>query len=385
LFKMSAAACHFCFHRNPEGSKFCNECGSPLDLKPCPGCEAMNHVSVDRCYQCGASFHHEPALEVAEVGSVAKRASASAARRSRSASGKLDTVPLAFSSRPNPRARETAMHVADALPAGMQERDPARIELPQPVVAQAAFATGDRAAMGPRGIREDGRQSSVRNGVVYGVVAGIVLSAMAAAGYVAHESGLLTRVVNATRIADDRDASSAKLSAPAVAPASVAADATHDAQDGASQQAPAPAPVASEAREPSTATPAMPAPTPAPATGSATENAADDAAASTAAPAVAATPAITPPSAGAASAAAPTASSQSAAAPQSVPARAARASDSESDAESSPSTASRSTRRRSERQQLDKDALATQRLIERDLAGFLPPAQMPGSTPRRPQ
>ena len=51
---MSRLACKFCAHTNPEGSKFCNECGSPLNFAPCPRCEAVNNVSDTECFQCGA-------------------------------------------------------------------------------------------------------------------------------------------------------------------------------------------------------------------------------------------------------------------------------------------------------------------------------------------
>lgn len=51
---MSNVACNFCAHSNPEGSKFCNECGSQLNLTLCSRCEAINSVSAKQCFQCGA-------------------------------------------------------------------------------------------------------------------------------------------------------------------------------------------------------------------------------------------------------------------------------------------------------------------------------------------
>jgi hypothetical protein len=51
---MSSFVCGFCAHGNPEGSKFCNECGSPLHLAPCPRCEAINNAGEAQCVQCGA-------------------------------------------------------------------------------------------------------------------------------------------------------------------------------------------------------------------------------------------------------------------------------------------------------------------------------------------
>ena len=53
---MSTSSCRFCAHANPGGAKFCNDCGSPLHLKPCPQCEAITDVSAQSCHQCGAPF-----------------------------------------------------------------------------------------------------------------------------------------------------------------------------------------------------------------------------------------------------------------------------------------------------------------------------------------
>jgi ribosomal protein L40E len=47
--------CPFCDHRNPAGAKFCNDCASPLHLKPCRHCDAVNHASATACYKCGAT------------------------------------------------------------------------------------------------------------------------------------------------------------------------------------------------------------------------------------------------------------------------------------------------------------------------------------------
>ena len=48
--------CPFCDHRNPAGAKFCNDCASPLHLKPCKHCDAVNHASATACYKCGAAY-----------------------------------------------------------------------------------------------------------------------------------------------------------------------------------------------------------------------------------------------------------------------------------------------------------------------------------------
>ena len=46
--------CRFCDHHNPPAAKFCNECGSPLHLRPCNQCDAVNDQAATYCYQCGA-------------------------------------------------------------------------------------------------------------------------------------------------------------------------------------------------------------------------------------------------------------------------------------------------------------------------------------------
>ena len=48
--------CPFCDRRNPAGAKFCNDCGSPLGLKPCNQCHAVNHQAAKNCYKCGTEY-----------------------------------------------------------------------------------------------------------------------------------------------------------------------------------------------------------------------------------------------------------------------------------------------------------------------------------------
>ena len=47
-------ACPFCEHRNPVGAQFCCDCGSPLELKPCHQCDAVNCQAATICHKCGA-------------------------------------------------------------------------------------------------------------------------------------------------------------------------------------------------------------------------------------------------------------------------------------------------------------------------------------------
>ena len=67
---MSLFHCRFCDHDNPSGARFCNECGSPLYLKPCPQCEAVNETAASQCYQCGAALPKQDAADEASVASM---------------------------------------------------------------------------------------------------------------------------------------------------------------------------------------------------------------------------------------------------------------------------------------------------------------------------
>lgn len=51
-----AASCRFCGHGNPGGAKFCNDCGSPLHLRPCAFCQAINDADAARCHVCDAAL-----------------------------------------------------------------------------------------------------------------------------------------------------------------------------------------------------------------------------------------------------------------------------------------------------------------------------------------
>jgi len=60
---MPTLPCLFCDRSNPSGAKFCNACGSPMNLKPCRKCDAVNESTATVCYQCGAPISSaEPAL-----------------------------------------------------------------------------------------------------------------------------------------------------------------------------------------------------------------------------------------------------------------------------------------------------------------------------------
>ena len=46
--------CRSCGHENPEGGKFCGECGSSLQVTAaCPRCGSSNPEGVKFCHECG--------------------------------------------------------------------------------------------------------------------------------------------------------------------------------------------------------------------------------------------------------------------------------------------------------------------------------------------
>jgi hypothetical protein len=60
---MSTLSCRFCAHHNPSVAKFCNQCGSPLTLKLCSKCEAIADLNAAHCHQCGAPFEELPVTD----------------------------------------------------------------------------------------------------------------------------------------------------------------------------------------------------------------------------------------------------------------------------------------------------------------------------------
>lgn len=53
---MDIVHCSFCKHSNPADAKFCNACGSSLELQLCEACGAIDNVSASVCHKCGHPF-----------------------------------------------------------------------------------------------------------------------------------------------------------------------------------------------------------------------------------------------------------------------------------------------------------------------------------------
>lgn len=71
MLPMPPHQCRFCGHVNPDGAKYCNECGSQLNLRPCRLCDAINDVAAEHCHKCGAALPEQAAPALAPVAAVA--------------------------------------------------------------------------------------------------------------------------------------------------------------------------------------------------------------------------------------------------------------------------------------------------------------------------
>jgi len=47
--------CPACGHENPEGAKFCNECGAKIETA-CPRCNKVNPQESKFCNECGQTL-----------------------------------------------------------------------------------------------------------------------------------------------------------------------------------------------------------------------------------------------------------------------------------------------------------------------------------------
>src|SRR5437867_551070 len=60
--------CPFCLEKNAAGAKFCSNCGSPLHLRICSKCQAINDKTARSCTECGSplpEFQEQPEVNTA--------------------------------------------------------------------------------------------------------------------------------------------------------------------------------------------------------------------------------------------------------------------------------------------------------------------------------
>jgi class 3 adenylate cyclase len=83
--------CEGCQHQNPEGARFCNECGTPLKRK-CPGCQAENPPKAKFCSECGQPLGGGKAADSGSTAETVKMTTEEVAQAMRSA---VDAAPAA--------------------------------------------------------------------------------------------------------------------------------------------------------------------------------------------------------------------------------------------------------------------------------------------------
>jgi hypothetical protein len=332
---MSQIPCSFCTSSNSPDAKFCNQCGSPLGLKPCPACEAVNEAAALACHQCGA------ALDVPSVEQITSSMEQSTAAEA-----------AALTEQASPVAEDAPIHIPESF-ADRLERDAGlhAFERVEPRIAHSA----DRDA--PEAITPYVRSTPVRpRGRAWRApIALAVLAAIAGAGYYAYKRDVPGL---------DRLAAFALAGRNSEAPASAESRSSESRAAAPASDAPA-ADVPSKTQQPVEASTST---TPSVTAGNDAKPAAD------ANPASAALVSVQPgapgqPQIDAASTQLGASSTKPKARPSAAPSR----NDDEA-ARQRVDTAGRS------RRQADADAIATQRLIARDLGTAIgPPANAPAA------
>ena len=183
---MSSLSCGFCAHRNPEGSKFCNECGSPLNLVPCPQCEAINNVLERQCCRCGATLSGVLTEEV----SAPVETTPEGLHGTQSAFMQGGSVPIALGDRPDAWPADLRARPDDAQTA--VSNDPAHALAVEHPADPAPHMDVARSSSSDRGASYDARRPNRGYRIFVGVallaVAGGVIFRMSASPGDGHTS-----------------------------------------------------------------------------------------------------------------------------------------------------------------------------------------------------
>jgi len=162
---MDPLFCLFCARSNPADARFCNECGTPLDLRPCRQCDAVNPRVADRCYRCEAALPVEATAraEAARAEASPTIPEAPAADVVAQAGGALAALERGWQSSPSPvaggalesaeRARGRTQQAADrasAAAVASHGGPPSSTAMPiEQALAQAAPTNGTDASGSP--------------------------------------------------------------------------------------------------------------------------------------------------------------------------------------------------------------------------------------------
>src|SRR5262245_47501777 len=82
--------CGNCGSDNPEGTKFCGECGGPIQLR-CPQCGFANLPATKFCRDCGSALSSQPKTEQKQ-----RRPTVTRAKRSKAGTPKTLAPPPAI-------------------------------------------------------------------------------------------------------------------------------------------------------------------------------------------------------------------------------------------------------------------------------------------------
>lgn len=169
---MSVSSCSFCRHVNPVGAKFCNDCGSPLHLQPCPECNAITDLTAAECYLCGAALHPpasaHPAADLAAISEIEVKAAEDAAASAVAAAG--STARLA--ERLQAASAGTDPPASLSSSSGKTEAG----EHPPPPVASAPAASPVEHSPGGKWILGPSRRAAYAAAVGCALIAGLLVS-----------------------------------------------------------------------------------------------------------------------------------------------------------------------------------------------------------------
>ena len=112
---MFRSECPVCEHVNPAESRFCNACGAPLHLAPCPRCGAMNGLAAKNCYKCRAGLMARSANAFAAGPPVAQAIGGSGSVATAAARGSEPSARRSAGSDAPDRLAETAANPEDML------------------------------------------------------------------------------------------------------------------------------------------------------------------------------------------------------------------------------------------------------------------------------
>ena len=192
---MRPIQCSFCDGVNPPNSKFCNACGAPLHLAPCPHCGAVNDAASTACHECAAEL---PGHATDALAAPAPAADASAAGAPTQTTGsRIGAVPANLAVGADELDRDSSMLAALAelrqlaaspdLVAVRAESSPAaRVEARAMPVARADTAPVKPAAGLTRPTAFSVRDRMPRRGRSAVIVGALILAVVGAYGYYAY-------------------------------------------------------------------------------------------------------------------------------------------------------------------------------------------------------